>query len=142
MAIDDLFASWTMQQLMGSTVDRVTSFEYCTPVWPIYRRTVRLRPRSPSMGLCTTLRKRGRDWNRRAALVLLTSGLCHQTSSIGVLLRIYLGPQLGLWAAWIYRPASWRQAEIVTSLIFYPGSGHQSWTCLRGGGEPEPLSLS
>jgi len=124
MAVDNLFASGTVEQLMDTTLDRVTAFE------------------SISSGKCSgdgqDLKRGGADSKRgvpnspededkcppqqgRRGSIFSRARVCHQTSSMGVVLG----------SIWVRTStlkvedgtdSSGRKLEVITSFIFYPAS--------------------
>lgn len=138
MAVDSLFASGTVEQLMDATLDSVTAFESISSgtyaedgnhVKPVHRAFGSDQPgsrpevRQPSsQGGCARFSR---------------SRVCHQTSSMGVVLG----------SIWIRTStlkvddesdAHKRRLEVITSFIFYPAS----WLCRFGFGYGAEANLN
>ncbi|RYP57535.1 hypothetical protein DL770_010648 [Monosporascus sp. CRB-9-2] len=124
LAVDDLFASGTVQQLMDATLNQVTSFDtaytgsYDADDYDIHKVPISEseKPQSKQSGCTTGAQATAKDPPR-----LNRSRTCHQKSSIGVVLG----------SVWVRTSTlnvsggssiSAGQFEVITSFIFYPAS--------------------
>lgn len=121
LAVDDLFASGTVQQLMESSLNQVTSFDttysgsYSSDDYDI-RKVPISGEETPSPKPNGVGKDRARKGPR-----LGRSKVCHQKSSIGVVLGSIWIRTSTLKAA-EGSNASSGQLEVITSFIFYPAS--------------------
>lgn len=121
LAVDDLFASGTVQQLMESSLNQVTSFDtthsgsYSSDNYDIRKVPISgdEMPYSPPNG--------GSDEHARKGPRLGRSKVCHQKSSIGVVLGSIWIRTSTLKAAQGSNTSS-GELEVITSFIFYPAS--------------------
>jgi hypothetical protein len=122
MAVDNLFASGTVEELMNTTLDRVTAFESissgtCT------EDGYNVKPGRPASktGFGGPDEEDKHPSQGRRGSIFSRARVCHQTSSMGVVLgsiwvrtstlKIEDGPD-----------STGRKLEVITSFIFYPAS--------------------
>ena len=119
LAVDNLFASGTVQQLMDTTLNQVTSFDTaCSGSYGAESYDIRNMPVShdqPDPGTNTTDEKLGQRPRFKR------SKTCNQSSSMGVVLGS-IWVRTSTLRAEEGSNASSGKLEVITSFIFYPAS--------------------
>jgi len=127
LAVDDLFASGTVQQLMEASLNKVTSFDtvhagsYDGDEHDIRRVPMTEYEESQSNTSNSTTTSDGQSAAQEAPPRLSRSRTCYGTSSIGIVLgSIWIRTSTLKVAA--ASSISAGQLEVITSFIFYPAS--------------------
>jgi hypothetical protein len=122
MAVDNLFASGTVEELMDTTLDRVTAFESISS-GTCDKDGNELKPgrKASTTGYGGSEEEGKRPSQGRRNSSFSRARVCHQTSSMGVVLG----------SIWVRTStlkvedtsdSTGRKLEIITSFIFYPAS--------------------
>jgi len=121
LAVDDLFASGTVEQLMASSLNQVTSFDTTySGSYSSDNYDIRKVPISAEETSSSKQNSVGEDPSRKGPR-LGRSKICHQKSSMGVVLGSIWIRTSTLKAAEGSNLTS-GQLEVITSFIFYPAS--------------------
>ncbi|KAK4158896.1 hypothetical protein QBC43DRAFT_363022 [Cladorrhinum sp. PSN259] len=138
MAVDNLFASGTVEELMDETLNRVTTFESIS-LGTCTKDGSNLDPGNLASqnGQGAADQKENRPSQGRRGSIFSRTRVCHQTSSMGVVLG----------SIWVRTStlkvddgsdSAGRKLEVITSFIFYPAS----WLSRLGIGYGTEASLN